>query len=109
MTGTGSQYFYSTTEFGTTFTPSGGGVQYYVTQSGVPSYPNTDDVAFYVPINGTELTYKWMPADGQCKVYTLCLDTASTGSFYVDPAASGITWQSSSNICVADSGTVTNC
>ena len=88
MTGTGSQIFYSPTEYGVSFTPSTDCIEYFVTQSG-PILPNTDDVAFYVPCNGTELTYQWIPIASTDTYYTIC--NSYTGSFYIDPVASGIT------------------
>tara|TARA_R110001606_G_scaffold399038_1_gene580074 strand:+ start:891 stop:2534 length:1644 start_codon:yes stop_codon:yes gene_type:complete len=88
MTGTGSQIFHSPTEYGVSFTPSTDCIEYFVTQSG-PILPNTDDVAFYVPCNGTELTYQWIPIASSDTYYTIC--NSYTGSFYIDPVASGIT------------------
>lgn len=88
LTGDGSQIFFSTIPFGTVFsTQPTVGTEYIVSQSSGAT-PNTDDVVFYSKPDESTLTYKFMPADGTCKAYHII--TGDTGSFYIDPAASGI-------------------
>ena len=90
LTGTGSQYFFSNTPFGTVFsTQPTVGIEYIVSQSGGAD-PNTDDVVFYSKPDESTLTYAFLPSDGTCKAYHII--TGDTGSFYVEPGASGISY-----------------
>jgi len=60
ISGAGSQIFYSSTPYGTTFTPQSSGCRTYRFQNNDPVYNNADMVAFYVPCGGTSLTYGWI-------------------------------------------------
>ena len=73
ITGEGSGIFYSTTTFGTTFTPTSDCREYRFTND-AQIYPNSDAVAFYVPCNGSTLSYSFIQPGGaftdQCISYT---------------------------------------
>jgi hypothetical protein len=104
MTGTGSQYFHSNIESGSTFQSEGSLTRYYICQSSTEV--NSDDVAFY-SLDGTTVEYLWIPAISPGNTpRAYYIHTCYTSSFDIDYNASGITVTSSSisGDCVDDAG-----
>lgn len=80
VSGLGSQLFYSNTIYNTAFVSSSVATSFTVTNDS-PPYTNSDKVVFYVPKNGTTLTYAWLPATSSPDSVTVC--ASYTSSFQV--------------------------
>jgi hypothetical protein len=103
LTGVGSQTFAATqTLWNTSFVPLSSGTEYQIDYT--TGGDQNDRVVFYVPLNGTELTYEWLENTATPQTVYIC--SAYSSSFQIQNSLQNMTVTEIGS-CVAPTTTTT--